>query len=529
MYKRVPHRPYKDPTTTADVWPSVSAFDAFALIPSSPLTIRTSARPRSMPGQAEEEAHQLAFVAKHVLALLSLLADPASSSDGEAAPAEELLSGDKFERLNLLLRAGSLGTELAPLSQATPFFANADPAMPAAPLPVSAVAEWLLRHICGASEHVRDSPDAGGPARPPGPATTAALGEAADVTMAEVGSNGGGGSSRSFGSAGSGSVSSQDSLLSLGSGSGGGIGGGGGSSSPQQGGSPRAAAAANGVAPWPGQAREWWPEGMTCVDGIAKMSVLKGESDIEGGTVRVSHCHDSVVYILSPLRYASVIGCSDSIVVLGAVSKAVKVEHCERVQVIVPCSRVCIASCRECVFYLGTNQRPLFLGDNHNLQVAPYNTFYPRLDAHLAQAGVDPSVNRWDEPITLGQVDPHDAMSHPAGVGDAPAEGATILQPDRFVPFVIPFRTGVASSDSAAQQQLTRANPFLLPKTYLTALQHKTKTVEGLRQTLKTAVLEESKKRELTNVIQAHFKEWLFSSGNIRQVYDLARLDRDPG
>ena len=38
-----------------------------------------------------------------------------------------------------------------------------------------------------------------------------------------------------------------------------------------------------------------------------------------------------------------------------------------------------------------------------------------------------------------------------------------------------------------------------------------TKTVENLRQTLKTAVLEETKKRELTNVIQAHFKEWLIS------------------
>ena len=36
-----------------------------------------------------------------------------------------------------------------------------------------------------------------------------------------------------------------------------------------------------------------------------------------------------------------------------------------------------------------------------------------------------------------------------------------------------------------------------------------TKTVEALRQTLKVAVLEDSRKKELTNVIQAHFKEWL--------------------
>lgn len=49
--------------------------------------------------------------------------------------------------------------------------------------------------------------------------------------------------------------------------------------------------------------------------------------------------------------------------------QAVRVEHCERIQLIVPTARITIANCRECVFYLGVNQRPLFTGDNHNLQV----------------------------------------------------------------------------------------------------------------------------------------------------------------
>ncbi len=35
----------------------------------------------------------------------------------------------------------------------------------------------------------------------------------------------------------------------------------------------------------------------------------------------MSHCHDSAVYVLAPLKYVSVVGCSDSIVVLGAVGK----------------------------------------------------------------------------------------------------------------------------------------------------------------------------------------------------------------
>lgn len=37
--------------------------------------------------------------------------------------------------------------------------------------------------------------------------------------------------------------------------------------------------------------------------------------------LQVLNCHDSVIYILAPLRYATVYGCSDATIVLGAVGK----------------------------------------------------------------------------------------------------------------------------------------------------------------------------------------------------------------
>jgi TBCC domain-containing protein 1 len=49
--------------------------------------------------------------------------------------------------------------------------------------------------------------------------------------------------------------------------------------------------------------------------------------------------------------------------------QVVKVEHCERVHIIAAAKRICIANCRECIFYLGVNHQPLVLGDNHKLQV----------------------------------------------------------------------------------------------------------------------------------------------------------------
>ncbi|KAE9598278.1 putative C-CAP/cofactor C-like domain-containing protein [Lupinus albus] len=108
--------------------------------------------------------------------------------------------------------------------------------------------------------------------------------------------------------------------------------------------------------------------GTSFIEGISKSSCVKHASDIKGSSIKVLNCQESTIYILAPLRYATVYGCSDATIVLGAVGKAVRVEHCERVHVIVAAKRICIANCRECVFFLGVNQRPLVIGDNHKLQ-----------------------------------------------------------------------------------------------------------------------------------------------------------------
>ncbi|AQK60083.1 Tubulin binding cofactor C domain-containing protein [Zea mays] len=176
---------------------------------------------------------------------------------------------------------------------------------------------------------------------------------------------------------------------------------------------------------------------VTFVEGFSKTSVVKHASDVKGNSIKVLNCHDSVIYILAPLKYATVYGCSDATVVLGAVGKVVKVEHCERVHIIAAAKRICIANCRECIFYIGVNHQPLVLGDNHKLQVAPFNTCYPQLHEHMIQVAVDPSVNKWDQPFVLGVVDPHDSLSHPAGVSDVKAESATCLDPDLFTNFLV--------------------------------------------------------------------------------------------
>uniref|UniRef100_A0A6V7QS17 TBCC domain-containing protein 1 n=1 Tax=Ananas comosus var. bracteatus TaxID=296719 RepID=A0A6V7QS17_ANACO len=251
------------------------------------------------------------------------------------------------------------------------------------------------------------------------------------------------------------------------------------------------------------------------VEGFYKTSVVKQAHDIKGDSIKVLNCHDSIIYTLAPLRYATVYGCSDATIVVGAVGKALRVEHCERVQVISVTRRICIANCRECVFYLGVNEQPLILGDNHKLKVAPYNTYYSQLDEHMAQVGIDATVNRWDEPLVLGMVDPHDPLSHPAGVSDVQAESATCLDPDQFSNFLIPSWFGTESA------QTTKQNPFSLPESYRTFQNKSHSTLQETQQVIRDVQLEKEKKRELLCALHMHFKDWLYASGHIRQLYCL--------
>lgn len=69
--------------------------------------------------------------------------------------------------------------------------------------------------------------------------------------------------------------------------------------------------------------------------------------------------------------------------------------------------------------------------------MAPYNTSYSLLEEHLNQVGIDPTINRWDAPVALGVVDPHDSLSHPAGVSDVQTEFAIPVDPDQFTNFLV--------------------------------------------------------------------------------------------
>ncbi|XP_010506033.1 PREDICTED: TBCC domain-containing protein 1 [Camelina sativa] len=436
-YKKLLPRTHKDSAAVADVWPSTSAFDGY-LSALSPIQLVRSNSRRFMPSPADEEAHQLSYLHKHITNIITLLSEHVEGEGDESL----VLSMESFEHIGFLVHYGDKGSGVPSLSQATPFFANSDPDMPAVPVPASQVNDWLLKDIASALETISDR-----------------------ISGKENG------------------TSDQD-----------------------------AGMAESGVSLNKVSSNE---RGPCIIEGVSKTSLFKQASDLKGRSVKVANCHDSVIYLLAPLRYATVYGCSDSTIVLGAAGKAVRVEHCERVHVIAATKRICIANCRECVFFLGVNQRPLIVGDNHKLQVAPYNTFYSHLEEHMTEVGIEPTINKWNESLALGAVDPHDSLSHPTGASDKQSEPASCVGPDQLTTFLIPnWFAGEAVGS-------TKDNPFPLPDAYKAVQQTNLKNLEETRQSLRETPLEENRKRELITAFHMHFKDWLYATGNIRQLYCL--------
>ena len=72
-----------------------------------------------------------------------------------------------------------------------------------------------------------------------------------------------------------------------------------------------------------------------------------------------------------------------------------------------------------------------------------------------------------------------------------------------------------------------QSNPTKLPTAFADALKKKQRAISDLKEQLVRLRADEATQREVQAVIEGQFKEWLATSGNIRQVYDLLRASSD--
>lgn len=270
---------------------------------------------------------------------------------------------------------------------------------------------------------------------------------------------------------------------------------------------------------------------MCVIEGLKKSTVVRRPKDFPStSNIRVADCDDAVVYLLAPMSYVSIVDCRDCVVVVGAASRAVRVERCHRVTVIAASKRLRVRNVRDSMFHLAVQEKPMFIGDCSGCTVAPYNTFYESLERHLAIAKLEvKKCTMWNQVVELGGVGV--TSTDEKEITENEKKSACELAPENFAPFIVPFRgesldeqdTGSSGSNPTS---LTRANPFFIDDAYVFALDLKVKAVASLRKSLRDADLSDERKRELQATIQSYFKDWLSSSGAMRQVYELARIER---
>ncbi|KAK3278470.1 hypothetical protein CYMTET_13592 [Cymbomonas tetramitiformis] len=480
---------------TGEGWPdshnAFSAIGTYGDVPSSPTKASLSiSAARHKGSHASDDAAQLAYMLKHLETMLVLI------KDGESFTGP--LQASRFDRLAMLLqRAPGAASSTGSLSLLVPLFQTG-----AGMASVSAVQDWLTRQMGAAPLPTRLTVSGAAQPEQSSSASTRGL----DVVI---------------------------------------------------GGSPASSNTSPGALPLrrsqgkkrkacrrPGFSWERVEDGCSACSPISPQVLLEGVRKQTGIAARVGdgqHAQrtrgglpDAVLYFLAPMKHVAITGCMDCTIVLGAVGGVLKLELCERVNVVAAAQRTSIVTCRDSTLCLAASQRPLVLGDCRHVQLAPYNSHYDRLEAHLRVAGISPTRNHWDEPInmtrkpTTAEGSPSVTNSRSAGSEVPDKLAVSLLPPEKFMPFMVPFRMPPESgaSEAEASRGGTHTNPFPVPQTYNLALESKVHAVQEMRQAVAHAALDELRKKELQTAIQAYFKEWLVASGNMRQVFDLAHMER---
>uniref|UniRef100_A0A7S3MFR8 C-CAP/cofactor C-like domain-containing protein n=1 Tax=Spumella elongata TaxID=89044 RepID=A0A7S3MFR8_9STRA len=107
-------------------------------------------------------------------------------------------------------------------------------------------------------------------------------------------------------------------------------------------------------------------------------------------------CTRAKMYLISPYHSATITGCSDCEIVVGAVFGALIVSNCERVKITAACRKLLVLNCLDCAFNVATLTTTIIAGDCRSLVVGPHNTSYRNLRNHLKLAALEPLLSSED-------------------------------------------------------------------------------------------------------------------------------------
>jgi len=164
---------------------------------------------------------------------------------------------------------------------------------------------------------------------------------------------------------------------------------------------------------------------------------------------------------------------------------------CDNINLIGVTKRLVIISCRDSVFHICSQSRPVLIGRNKNIKLAPYYTFYPQLEYDMKYIGVSSQPNYWNQPILLG------------GKKDEEKDIWTEFPIDEFSKFVIPFE----------MEGDTTSCPMELPSKYEKSLLEREKRIQDWHDLVRSSELNKPQRTHLQSMVITRFQDWLKDSG----------------
>ncbi|XP_077967585.1 TBCC domain-containing protein 1-like [Styela clava] len=277
----------------------------------------------------------------------------------------------------------------------------------------------------------------------------------------------------------------------------------------------------------------------------SQQTICRQSSLLKGSCVKLNKCNFSQFYLLSPLRSVSIEKCHDSTIVLGPVSKCVRISGCSNVTLIAPARLVIVSSSSRITAHLATPSRPVIIGENIQkfgtgdghpmVTLAPYHTYYDKLEQHLTEVGlvISPQIDKWNKPIGLSHSSSSRTRRASAGAKPQSAQSEElskeksgmfrILPTSEFFSFVIPFQ----SSEISLSSERTTSIPWGLPKEYSQALKDRQVRVANYKSAVKNADMTRAERKAFQSHVESRFKEWLNLTGYNRELDNLIDLGKD--
>eukprot|EP00440_Ansanella_granifera_P000601 gb/GFBE01000651.1/.p1 GENE.gb/GFBE01000651.1/~~gb/GFBE01000651.1/.p1 ORF type:complete len:519 (+),score=99.82 gb/GFBE01000651.1/:1-1557(+) len=250
------------------------------------------------------------------------------------------------------------------------------------------------------------------------------------------------------------------------------------------------------------------------ITGMSKLTWFHRPHNAEIEYLNIVDCKDCAIYVTARIRFCLISGCEGTTVILGGVSTLCTTHNCEKVSIHVAAHCYKMENCIDTSSYLFTHIPPIITGDTRGVKLAPYNVLHSHMASVLqgSRMTLDPAfVDVWAHPVCCTAGMPDETLRSRVNAAEEQNTTYHFVHPSKFFPVVVP-----ENGPRGAALQL------VLPEVYDKAMKERQEEMQEIQQQL-SKIPGDAAKKKVHEAIQSHFRDWLQSTGKVRQLSDLAK------